>query len=41
MKSYVADIRSGAFPSDAESFSVAENKASPTLMVAPYSTVKK
>jgi len=26
---YVADVRSGAFPSDAESFTVAENKAAP------------
>jgi 3-methyl-2-oxobutanoate hydroxymethyltransferase len=41
VKNYVADVRGGAFPSDAESFSVAENKASPTLMAAPYSTVKK
>lgn len=38
---YVADVRSGAFPSDAESFSVAENKATPTAMDAPYSTVSK
>jgi len=38
---YVADVRSGAFPSDAESFSVAENKATPTNMDAPYSTVGK
>lgn len=39
---YVADVRAGAFPSDAESFSVAENKATPTTMTeAPYSTVKK
>ncbi len=36
---YVAEVRSGAFPSDAESFSVAENKATPTNMDAPYSTV--
>jgi len=27
---YVADVRSGAFPSDAESFTVAENKAAPS-----------
>jgi len=38
---YVEDVRSGAFPSDAESFSVAENKATPTAMAAPYSTVGK
>ncbi|HEY5938069.1 MAG TPA: 3-methyl-2-oxobutanoate hydroxymethyltransferase [Kofleriaceae bacterium] len=38
---YVADVRSGAFPSDAESFSVAENKATPTAMDAPYSSVSK
>jgi 3-methyl-2-oxobutanoate hydroxymethyltransferase len=41
VKAYVADVRSGAFPSDAESFSIAENKATPTNMAAPYSTVKK
>jgi 3-methyl-2-oxobutanoate hydroxymethyltransferase len=38
---YVADVRNGAFPSDAESFSVNENKATPTNMDAPYSTVSK
>ncbi|MEJ7602604.1 MAG: 3-methyl-2-oxobutanoate hydroxymethyltransferase [Kofleriaceae bacterium] len=38
---YIADVRSGAFPSDAESFSVAENKATPTAMDAPYSSVSK
>lgn len=38
---YVEDVRSGAFPSDAESFSVAENKASPTTMPNMYSTVGK
>jgi 3-methyl-2-oxobutanoate hydroxymethyltransferase len=27
---YVSDVRSGAFPSDAESFTVAENKAAPS-----------
>ena len=36
---YIGDVRGGAFPSDAESFSVAENKATPTAMDAPYSTV--
>jgi 3-methyl-2-oxobutanoate hydroxymethyltransferase len=36
---YVSDVRSCEFPSDAESFSVAENKATPTAMDAPYSTV--
>ena len=41
VKGYVADVRSGAFPSDAESFSLAENKATPTNMDAPYSTVGK
>lgn len=35
---YVAEVRSGAFPSATESFSVAENKATPTNMDAPYST---
>jgi 3-methyl-2-oxobutanoate hydroxymethyltransferase len=38
---YVEDVRSGAFPSDAESFSVAENRATPTAMDAPYSTAGK
>jgi 3-methyl-2-oxobutanoate hydroxymethyltransferase len=38
---YVAEVRAGTFPSDAESFSVAENKATPTNMDAPYSTVGK
>jgi 3-methyl-2-oxobutanoate hydroxymethyltransferase len=39
---YVADVRSGAFPSDAESFSIAENKATPsTIEPAPYSSVGK
>ena len=38
---YVADVRNGAFPSDAESFSVSENKATPTNMDAPYSSVSK
>jgi len=36
---YVADVRAGAFPSDAESFSLNENKATPnTIEPAPYST---
>jgi 3-methyl-2-oxobutanoate hydroxymethyltransferase len=36
---YVADVRDGSFPSDAESFTVAESKAAPgTLEPAPYST---
>lgn len=35
---YVADVKSGAFPSDAESFSVAENKAAPTQMDPMYSS---
>jgi 3-methyl-2-oxobutanoate hydroxymethyltransferase len=39
--SYVADVRSGAFPAATESFSVAENKATPTNMEAPYSSVGK
>ncbi len=39
--SYISEVRSGAFPSDAESFSVAENKATPTQMDAPYSTAGK
>src|SRR5437660_771093 len=39
---YVADVRAGSFPSDAESFSIAENKASPTTIEpALYSTAKK
>ena len=37
--SYVADVRSGAFPSDAESFTVAETKAAPaTVDPAMYSS---
>jgi 3-methyl-2-oxobutanoate hydroxymethyltransferase len=36
---YVADVRAGSFPSDAESFTIAESKAAPgTLEPAPYST---
>ena len=36
---YVSDVRSGAFPSDAESFTVAENKAAPAhVEPALYST---
>jgi 3-methyl-2-oxobutanoate hydroxymethyltransferase len=36
---YVADVRAGGFPSDAESFTVAESKAAPgTLEPAAYST---
>ncbi len=38
---YVSDVRAGTFPSDAESFSIAENKATPTAMESPYSTVSK
>ncbi|MCW5804368.1 MAG: 3-methyl-2-oxobutanoate hydroxymethyltransferase [Deltaproteobacteria bacterium] len=39
---YVADVRAGAFPSDAESFSVAENKATPSkIEPALYSTPGK
>lgn len=39
---YVADVRTGAFPSDAESFSVAENKATPTAIEPGfYSTAGK
>ncbi|HSK03556.1 MAG TPA: 3-methyl-2-oxobutanoate hydroxymethyltransferase [Kofleriaceae bacterium] len=39
---YVADVRAGAFPSDAESFSIAENKATPsTIEPAPYSSAGK
>jgi 3-methyl-2-oxobutanoate hydroxymethyltransferase len=29
---YVSDVRAGSFPSDAESFTVAENKAAPTIV---------
>lgn len=37
---YVDDVRHGAFPSDAESFSIAENKATPSAIEpAPYSSV--
>lgn len=35
---YVADVRTGAFPSDSESFSVSENKATPTAMDPLYSS---
>src|SRR5262245_5253391 len=36
---YVSDVRAASFPSDAESFTVAESKAAPgTLEPAPYST---
>jgi 3-methyl-2-oxobutanoate hydroxymethyltransferase len=36
---YVSDVRAGAFPSDAESFSIAENKATPSrIEPAPYSS---
>jgi 3-methyl-2-oxobutanoate hydroxymethyltransferase len=36
---YVAEVRSGSFPSDAESFTIAESKAAPgALEPAPYST---
>jgi 3-methyl-2-oxobutanoate hydroxymethyltransferase len=39
---YVADVRAGAFPSDAESFSIAENKATPSIIEpAPYSSAGK
>jgi 3-methyl-2-oxobutanoate hydroxymethyltransferase len=39
---YVADVRAGAFPSDAESFSIAENKATPSsIEPALYSTAGK
>jgi hypothetical protein len=35
----VADVRAGSFPSDAESFTVAESKAAPgVLEPSPYST---
>lgn len=40
--SYISDVRTGSFPSDAESFSVAENKATPSAIEpAPYSSVSK
>lgn len=38
---YVSDVRAGTFPSDAESFSVAENKATPTAIEGMYSSVSK
>jgi len=39
---YVADVRAGAFPSDSESFSLHENKATPnTIDPALYSTAGK
>jgi 3-methyl-2-oxobutanoate hydroxymethyltransferase len=40
--SYIADVQTGAFPSDSESFSIAENKATPTSIdPALYSTAGK
>ncbi len=39
---YVADVRDASFPSDAESFTVAESKAAPgAIEPAPYSTASK
>ena len=39
---YVADVRDGSFPSDAESFTVAESKAAPgSIEPAPYSTASQ
>src|SRR5437764_1332686 len=39
---YVADVRGGSFPSDAESFTVAESKAAPgSIEPAPYSSAAK
>ena len=36
---YISDVRSGGFPSDAESFTVSESKAAPSTMEsAPYSS---
>ena len=36
---YVTDVRSGGFPSDAESFTVTESKAAPgAIEPAPYSS---
>jgi len=39
---YIADVRDGSFPSDAESFTLSESKASPgALEPAPYSTASQ
>ncbi|HEY4241213.1 MAG TPA: 3-methyl-2-oxobutanoate hydroxymethyltransferase [Kofleriaceae bacterium] len=38
---YVADVRNGAFPSDAESFTMAENKAAPAAVMYSTSAAKK
>ncbi len=38
---YVSDVRTGAFPSDAESFTVTENKAAPATIDPMYSSVSK
>jgi 3-methyl-2-oxobutanoate hydroxymethyltransferase len=39
---YVSDVRAGSFPSDAESFTVAESKAAPgSIEPAPYSSASK
>jgi 3-methyl-2-oxobutanoate hydroxymethyltransferase len=39
---YVGDVRAGSFPSDAESFTVAESKAAPgSIEPAPYSSASK
>ena len=39
---YVSDVRAGAFPSDAESFSIAENRATPSAIApALYSSAGK
>ena len=37
---YIADVRDGSFPSDAESFTVSEGKQAPVLEAKLYSTVK-
>ena len=42
VSAYVGDVRSGAFPSDAESFTVSESKGAPAaLEPAPYSSAGK
>jgi 3-methyl-2-oxobutanoate hydroxymethyltransferase len=37
---YIADVRDGSFPSDAESFTVSEGKQAPALEAKLYSTAK-
>jgi 3-methyl-2-oxobutanoate hydroxymethyltransferase len=41
VEKYVGDVRSGEFPSDAESFTLGENKGAPTQVEGMYSTAGK